>query len=516
MPNSSSHSNGSSVVSIWGYNNNKSDQEKFIGSAFFISSSLLLTARHVVKDKKSDKPFLFDHLFLRLVDGQDKVTLDLNRIYCHPELDIALIFLSIPYRSQSLCTLSLQREDHLVTKVNCFGIHKDNHNRDANLDYTVGTYNDKYFGYLIDHQVKKGFSGGPVATADTHVVIGIFSQRNKGNQETLFIPLFLHDCKNWLKEINAKINDPKLHEYLNTDQNLESHYKTVKFSQFAKELDDLVIFIERPESAYKHVIDNFDNDGITIKLCLCLYSSNQDVPLDFARALALKLNAKKSGKYEQKLLGYFDRNQYNVDPLSEDVLWNSVTYQEFSKNCLIAMIAKLSNTTSLSTDNLKKESLNELKQRLIELLKNRPDSRVFMIRSTIQKQGGLFSFLSKNNPKKQLKERFEWINKFNEYLKNSQTPEKLPWVTLLFFVKVEKTLSKNIEKCFSLKEIESREEVFAWLNFSISLLKGKWSLSSGETSTLHAKYENQLFKQSPTFPLSYQQLLEQVETRKKS
>ncbi|MGD0959470.1 MAG: serine protease, partial [Methylomonas sp.] len=157
-----------SVVSVWSAN-------QWIGSAFSISPSLLLTARHVVRDEKNCT--LFPDLSLHLMSGIENLTLLPDLIYCHPELDVALIELEVPYDDQFCCKLDLDKYNFQGKIIDYFGINSRNTNRDLSENITVGILDQAKQGYMFHDRVKKGFSGGPVSLHKQNKVLGVISQR---------------------------------------------------------------------------------------------------------------------------------------------------------------------------------------------------------------------------------------------------------------------------------------------------------------------------------------------------
>lgn len=71
-----------SIVRVW----QDMPDNKLVGSAFFVSPSIVLTARHVVRDAESGR--MRENLYSRLVRGRNRVDIDSRRVHCDSDFDI--------------------------------------------------------------------------------------------------------------------------------------------------------------------------------------------------------------------------------------------------------------------------------------------------------------------------------------------------------------------------------------------------------------------------------------------
>jgi hypothetical protein len=136
------------------------------------------------------------------MSGIENLTLLPDLIYCHPELDVALIELEVPYDDQFCCKLDLDKYNFQGKIIDYFGINSRNTNRDLSENISVGILDQAKQGYMFHDRVKKGFSGGPVSLHKQNKVLGVISQRSKEDNETLFIPIY--KFKDWLTPYLAK------------------------------------------------------------------------------------------------------------------------------------------------------------------------------------------------------------------------------------------------------------------------------------------------------------------------
>ena len=173
-----------SVVSIW-HRNQATDE--FLGSSAFIAPNLVLTARHVIKDKGPKD------IYLRLVLGHDCFTP--KALHPHETLDIAVIDLGREIPRQDVARLDWQRSGLEGTTVDLYGINPDSHNRDECRGYTLGNWHNNTRTYLFDHAQRLGFSGGIVALDG--VVVGIMTRRHKKEQQGVMLPLA--EVADWLQ-----------------------------------------------------------------------------------------------------------------------------------------------------------------------------------------------------------------------------------------------------------------------------------------------------------------------------
>lgn len=178
------------IVSVW----QDRSFEAFLGSAAFITPRWVLTAGHVVSDRNR-KPIA---VFLGSVAGQTRVAVEPDSIHCHPELDIALIDLGYNKNSkQGIIEIDFQDRDLKGKKGDFHAFNRNSETCDVHRGHTIGTWYADRDGYLCDHQVLKGFSGGVVVIDGKG--IGVIIERHKQDQQTLIIPAYrFHD---WLREV---------------------------------------------------------------------------------------------------------------------------------------------------------------------------------------------------------------------------------------------------------------------------------------------------------------------------
>ena len=126
----------------------------------------------------------YKELCLGLVQDEQQVPVNAQNILLYPDKDVAAIRLDHPNVKQAYCPLNLETVDYKNFKIDSFGIHRGNKNRDAAPDYTIGTLDREADGYCFDHAVKPGFSSGAISLHDKPEAIGIVIQRDVKEQET--------------------------------------------------------------------------------------------------------------------------------------------------------------------------------------------------------------------------------------------------------------------------------------------------------------------------------------------
>lgn len=172
------------IVAVW-YREVGSNGE-FLGSGAFISPRLVLTAKHLVEDKKPQE-IRFD-----FISGQHAVPAE--KIHVHEKYDIALIELIRDFDDQDFVYIDYQNSNLDAKKIDLYGVNPDTKSRDQCNGYTLGTWNSSTREYLFDHAQRKGFSGG-IAVSNGYV-IGVISKRHTTEQQGVMVPL--HVVSDWL------------------------------------------------------------------------------------------------------------------------------------------------------------------------------------------------------------------------------------------------------------------------------------------------------------------------------
>ena len=172
------------VVSIW--KDSIGSKGNFIGSGVFIAPQWVLTARHVVDDALSD-----GKLYLGSVTGKTSVPVDEAEVSRHDDdnIDLTLLKLAVPYDRQSYTMLDYRAVDYENQLADFHAFNRLSLDRETQQSKTIGSYHEDKYGYLCDHQVLKGFSGG-IATVNG-AVIAIIVERHTSDQQTLILPLHI-------------------------------------------------------------------------------------------------------------------------------------------------------------------------------------------------------------------------------------------------------------------------------------------------------------------------------------
>lgn len=167
------------IVAVW-YREVGSNGE-FLGSGAFISPRLVLTAKHLVEDKKPQE-IRFD-----FISGQHAVPAE--KVHVHEKYDIALIELIRDFNDQDFVYIDYQNSNLDAKTIDLYGVNPDTKSRDQCNGYTLGTWNSSTREYLFDHAQRKGFSGG-IAVSNGYV-IGVISKRHTTEQQGVMVPLYV-------------------------------------------------------------------------------------------------------------------------------------------------------------------------------------------------------------------------------------------------------------------------------------------------------------------------------------
>jgi hypothetical protein len=144
----------------------------------------VLTAGHVVDGEKYPNGF-----FLGLTELG--LSVSVSDIIIHPDLDIALIGLETESADQGLVRFSIESTALTGKRVDFYGVNRLSNAREAQKNHTVGSWHPELGGYLCDHRILRGFSGGIAVVGG--VAIGVITQRHETEQQTLVVPLHRAD-----------------------------------------------------------------------------------------------------------------------------------------------------------------------------------------------------------------------------------------------------------------------------------------------------------------------------------
>ncbi len=436
-----------SVVSLWPGPVNHGE---IIGSAFFIAPSLVLTARHNVRDN-SDK--LRENMTLGPMPGVIEKKINVDCIFCHPDEDIALIRLPDDVTGQPFSSVVLEQEPYEGSSVVGYIVDRDSGNQDQTSSYTISKSCDD--GFLFDHRVGEGSSGGAVAKKQCSEVFGMVIKRHKREQKSLILPLYR--IRKWLQELSQ--NDPEIKKFVNrctADECSPDKSPTVAnrdLDRLYRNFKALSIFIGRPQNAFKHVLDHLGHGNKGLKLCLCVsHLDKDDVPEDFSKALGLQLGGGQQENKSDNLLKRTEKDDFCVNSVKE--VWNVRTYKEFRQGC-IEEISEVLQCSLKQDDGYERAlDLNELEQNVLTSLKCMPRPRVLIMKPVDSGSGGIFgSLFAPWRIRNQWNQRFAWLRQFNrEWTQRVGKSDAQP-LALLFFIKADRELTKRIEHCFRLDYI---------------------------------------------------------------
>lgn len=489
------------VVSVW---HNGVNKGPFAGTAFFVSPSMVLTAAHVLgadglKENAAD-------CFLGSVARKTEVPISEQTVHFHPQYDIALVELRTAVQAQAYATLDYRKSAYEGQKADFFAFNRLSKNFDQQRGHTIGNFDEERGGYLVDHQVLEGFSGGVVALKNK--VIGIITERHPSEQQTLFIPLFL--VRDWLETLNCEFDAPIFAEYFVRKPSSLEHARET--SSLYRNLAELAIFIDRPKDAYEHVTQSLLGRTSRVKACLCLLTDNtEDQPSDFAKSIALKLQVANGAHTAYKLLEIAQRNDFDASNIRLDA-WRASKKEEFYRICLREILSSL-NSYQPNPHGSDMDNETELEAQVLELLRNRPKPKVlFLSVSQTQKRRGIFGWIKPDRSEKELEERFESIEYFNQRWKRLTESEDVLPLAFLFCVQVDTRMLANAKKCFVLKKVES-DDFTNWKAEVQAALQSIPDYRSEIFSFLgdyQIKFEARLKEQKKDFPITYREFKQQT------
>ncbi|WP_367154615.1 trypsin-like peptidase domain-containing protein [Methylomonas sp. HYX-M1] len=455
------------IVSIY---RDANSADGFIGSGFFISRQLILTARHNLLQQGEN----YYVLYIGMVKGEDKriplqPIVDEN-LFLFGDLDVAAICLNSPKPLQAYCRMDFGR-DHYKNglEVKYCGVDKD----DKTVFKLTGniknssTLDEKYDAYLIAHLAKPGSSGGAATTVKNgkEVAIGVVIDSDQQMNESRFIPLFY--CFDWLRAINETLKDRELENQLSGLTQRQTSFNNPSLDDIFSQIQKLADYIERPAAAYTHLLSVFIKQKLAVKACICRYSDASDNPSKFCEVLAIRLAAnaerldclKKINEAE-----LFDVNCLEID------FWQARNKQEFFQLYVeeVYRLMKKDYDANKNFDRLCEEIFTPGKLNHTVL---------YHLISIPSVQNNKWFLINKNQKKeKQLKTRTAWINEFSDKLaaaaKTAGSKREFDGVlAIIFFIKAENNESILVEDgvCFNLDKI-SADLYNNWFGMAHNLL----------------------------------------------
>lgn len=195
------------LASVWG--NKKGEESKgkqLLGTAFFISPTLLVTCKHVVE--KLAKNY---HLYIKFVGEHEP---QLVKHEPHPKFDLVLLTLETKSRGSAVISLAPQERSTVPEKgmaSTAYGFRVDTQACDHNPG-EIGVYSEQYEKLTFYPKVPFGFSGGPVLDDKNHC-IGVTIAKSSSTECSYAEPIYrIHD---WLQELGIDIEKPALAPWQN-------------------------------------------------------------------------------------------------------------------------------------------------------------------------------------------------------------------------------------------------------------------------------------------------------------
>jgi len=225
------------VVRVW--IGDPTNNGRFSGTAFFINSNTLITAKHVVKYYKES-----DIYINTLSDGS---TLKIDKIiFC--EKDIAILTIKRDFYTfpKINFTKKIEQKDRVYIK----GF-DGNINAPVNyLSNMVSGYEGgKYHTYRLQNYISDGYSGSPVFI--NNKLCGIIQARNKNKNLTYIIPI-TECCSEFVrKELNLISKN-----YIYIDSNYNDSYSSL-VKNISEELNNLghKIYLSQKDDLLQSIIE---------------------------------------------------------------------------------------------------------------------------------------------------------------------------------------------------------------------------------------------------------------------
>lgn len=197
----------SALAKVWGKKKGDASQtQQLLGTAFFISPTLLITCKHVVEALASNQ-----HLYVKFIGEHAP---QLVHYQCHPDFDLALLELQSNSHSGVVISLATQERSTIPEKgmiSTAYGFREDTHACNNNKG-EIGVYSEKYEKLTFYPKVPFGFSGGPLLDEANHC-IGVTIAKSSEAECSYAEPIYsIHD---WLQELDIDIKKPVLTPWQN-------------------------------------------------------------------------------------------------------------------------------------------------------------------------------------------------------------------------------------------------------------------------------------------------------------